>query len=109
MSLNFARRYKWAFRPAFDELPPADPVPDLQNFVAQIPQMFTVRVFACSKRCPRFMTLCHARQDDYSPSASLKLAGDILSNLNGSEVVGYAGKWADERKEVGTLSNICVI
>ncbi|KAH9939576.1 Mak10-domain-containing protein [Amylocystis lapponica] len=87
-SLNFSRRYKWAFRSEFDDLAPIEPALNLISFRAHVTQML--------------------QDEDYSPSASFMLAGDILQRLSESNIRGYSEKWAGERFEfVRSLADVC--
>ncbi|KAI0933432.1 hypothetical protein AcV5_005579 [Taiwanofungus camphoratus] len=88
-SLNFIRRYKWAFKPEYDNLAPALPLPDLLSFTPHTTEIF---------------------QDKYyCPSGSFKLAGDILRRLVESGTTqGYAGNWTEDRREfLRNLANLC--
>ncbi|KAI0648442.1 Mak10-domain-containing protein [Trametes meyenii] len=78
ISLNFLRRYKWLFSPGFDSLAPAEPVPDLLAFPGALKDFLL--------------------DDLYSPSASLQLAQDILTQLS-ERSYDWLGHWASDRVE----------
>ena len=43
-AVNFLRRYKWAFKPEYDDLAPALPLPDLRQFAPDVEHMLQVRI-----------------------------------------------------------------
>ncbi|GBE82822.1 Mak10-domain-containing protein [Sparassis crispa] len=80
MSLNFVKRYKWLFRSEFDDLVPVDPSPDFYNYSPEVTEL--------------------TQDPYYSPSESFKLAGNVLRGLcRATYVVGWADKWANERRD----------
>ncbi|OCH86192.1 hypothetical protein OBBRIDRAFT_738454 [Obba rivulosa] len=89
MSLNFIKRYKWAFKPEYDDLAPALPPPDLLKFGPQVTRMLQF--------------------DEVSPADSFKLAGEILRQLSQSEAPeGLSGRWQPERRAfVQRLADLC--
>ncbi|KAI0668348.1 Mak10-domain-containing protein [Trametes maxima] len=86
ISLNFLRRYKWLFNPQFDELVPAEPIPDLLAFPDALKDFLS-------------------QDDSYSPSASLQLAQDVLTQLS-EQSYDWLGHWASDRIEY--LHNLAV-
>ncbi|CDO71912.1 hypothetical protein BN946_scf184940.g59 [Trametes cinnabarina] len=87
ITLNFLRRYKWLFKPEFDHLPPAEPIPDLLSFPHTLKGLLLDKF--------------------YSPTASLQLAQDILSELAES-TYSWLGYWeADRREYLRKLAGCC--
>ncbi|KZT74069.1 Mak10-domain-containing protein [Daedalea quercina L-15889] len=85
-SLNFVRRYKWAFRPEYDDLAPALPLPDLRQFAPEVEQVLL--------------------EEHYSAAQSIVLASNILEKLDGSQ--GFASIWANDRQAfVQNLARVC--
>ncbi|KAH9930842.1 Mak10-domain-containing protein [Fomitopsis serialis] len=75
-ALNFVRRYKWAFKPEYEDLAPAMPLPDLRLFTPGVEQMLL--------------------DTHYSPAQSFAFAGNVLDGLGNS--IGFAGIWAEDRR-----------
>ncbi|KAI0628810.1 Mak10-domain-containing protein [Trametes polyzona] len=87
LTLNFLKRYKWLFNPEFDDLVPAEPLPDLLAFPNAL------RAFLLDEH--------------YSPSATFQLAQDILSRLSHASYPDL-GYWACDRVEyLRALASVC--
>jgi len=87
-SLNFVRRYKWAFEAEYDDCVPAVPLPDLRSFAPQVTELL--------------------QNEHFSPSQSFHLAEDIINDLVRSEKRGLASLWtADRLNFVRELSASC--
>lgn len=79
LSLNFVKRYKWLFRPEFDELPDARPLPEITAMLDILQQ--------------------EATDPDNAPSSLFQLAAEGLANiLNSSRCDDGARQWADKRR-----------
>ncbi|KAH9842464.1 Mak10-domain-containing protein [Rhodofomes roseus] len=86
-ALNFVRRHKWAFKPEYEDLAPALPLPDLRRFVPEVEEMLS--------------------NGQYSPAQSFALAEDMLDSLEGLE--GFASIWAEDRRAFFQgLARICI-
>ncbi|TFY64217.1 hypothetical protein EVJ58_g2758 [Rhodofomes roseus] len=83
-ALNFVRRHKWAFKPEYEDLAPALPLPDLRRFVPEVEEMLS--------------------NGQYSPAQSFALAEDMLDSLEGLE--GFASIWAEDRRAVSIGSYV---
>ncbi|KAI0373145.1 Mak10-domain-containing protein [Pilatotrama ljubarskyi] len=78
ITLNFLRRYKWLFDPDFDDLVPAEPIPDLLAFPNALQEFLLDQL--------------------YSPSQSFLLAHDIVTRLSEASH-DWLGHWAADRRE----------
>ncbi|KAI0738031.1 Mak10 subunit, NatC N-terminal acetyltransferase-domain-containing protein [Daedaleopsis nitida] len=86
IALNFLRRYKWMFKPEFDNIVPVE-MPNLSGFEAMLEELL--------------------KDEAFSPAANLQLAHDILvSHLN--EPQEWVGHWAKDRQEyLRNLAETC--
>ncbi|KAH9857479.1 Mak10-domain-containing protein [Lenzites betulinus] len=87
ITINFLKRYKWLFRPEFNELTPAEPIPDLLAFPTALKDFLL---------------------DEYhSPSESFLLAQNICTRLSYSSYE-WLGHWGADRVEyLRDLANAC--
>ncbi|OJT02029.1 N-alpha-acetyltransferase, 35 NatC auxiliary subunit [Trametes pubescens] len=87
ITLNFLKRYKWIFNPDFDDLVPAEPIPDLLSFPNSLKEFLL--------------------DEHYSPSSTFQLAEDICTRL-GESSYDWLGYWASDRIEyLRNLASAC--
>lgn len=103
MSLNFVRRFKWAFHPGYDEIDAlALPLPDFEYFRSQIFEWSISEVTITNNSDLMSLTVLW---QDYSPSEALRDAQDLaLLTAHDRPLNSLPGQWIDGWRTVSFIS-----
>jgi hypothetical protein len=103
--LNFVRRYKWAFRPEYNDTKSA-PVasPEYFKFVSACSEKLNVNAF----RSLHFVFLSNYQNKLYSPTKSCRVANRIISGLMKTRG-GLAVNWEQDRALVRPFPSSLVL